>query len=192
MLLLEGSFHLHSRAKKDIRLSFSEIAFDVRKFFNPKGGPTLIKTDLEVGDYKPKQALKLATELVMQLLSTNEKLHVSVLTFFIETTKALQRSVFQTVGYHKNLLVETISRIQGLTTDITIYVIPNTGYHRSLEKRIFNVATSRSKRHTIIIADKSILTRSQVDNEVRQYLQKLDNEFSFYLPDDSKLKMLSK
>jgi len=189
-LFYKGS--LNSRAKKDIRLSFSETAFDIRKYFNPQGGPTLIKTDLKVGDFKPKQALKLATELVMHLLSTNEKLHISVLTYFVETTKALQKSIFQTVGYHKNLLIETVSRVQGLTTDITIFVVPNSSYHRSLENRLFNVATSRSKRHTIIIADKNILTRSQVDNEVKQYLQKLDNEFSFYIPVEPELKMLSK
>jgi len=188
-LFYKGS--LNSRAEKDIRLSFDETAFDIRKYFNPQGGPTLIKTDLKVGDYKPEQALKLATELVMYLLSTNEKLHISVLTYFIETTKALQRSIFQTVGYHKNLLIETVSRVQGLTTDITIFVVPNSSYHRSLENRLFNVATSRSKRHTIIIADKNILTRSQIDNEVSQYLQKLDNEFSFYIPVEPELKMLS-
>ncbi len=183
---------LNSRAKKDIRLSSDEIAFDIRKYFNSQGGPTLIKTDLKAGDFKPKQALKLATESVRHLLSTNEKLHISVLTYFIETTKALQKSIFQTVGYHKNLLIETVSRVQGLTTDITIFVVPNSSYHRSLENRLFNVATSRSKRHTIIIADKNILTRSQVDNEVKQYLQKLDNEFSFYIPVEFNMKMLPK
>lgn len=188
-LFYKGS--LNSRAKKDIRLSFDETTFDIRKYFNSQGGPTLIKTDLKVGDYKPKQALKLATELVMHLLSTNEKMHISVLTYFIETTKALQKSIFQTVGYHKNLLIETVSRVQGLTTDITIFVVPNSSYHRSLENRLFNVATSRSKRHTLIIADKNILNRSQVDNEVKQYLQKLDNEFSFYIPIEPELKMLS-
>ncbi len=187
-LFYKGS--LNSRAKKDIRLSFDETEFDIRKFFNTQGGPTLIKTDLKVGDFKPKQALKLAIELVMHLLSINEKLHISVLTYFIETTKALQKSIFQTVGYHKNLLIETVSRVQGLTTDITIFVVPNSSYHRSLENRLFNVATSRSKRHTIIIADKNILTRSQVDNEVKQYLQKLDNEFSFYIPLPNDKKML--
>lgn len=184
--------NLNSRAKKEIRLSFDETAYDIGKFFNSQGGPTLLKTDLKVGDFKPEQALKLATELVMFLLSTNEKLHISVLAYFIETTKALQKNIFQTVGYHNNLLIETVSRVQGLTTDVAIFVVPNSSYHRSLEKRLFNVATSRSKRHTIIIADKNISTYSLVDNEVKLYLQKLDNEFSFYIPVDSKLKVLPK
>lgn len=183
---------LKSRAKKDIRLSYQDINYEFGKFFNPKGGPTLIKTNLKVGDYKPVNALKLSTELVKHLLTINDKIHISVLTYFVETTKALQKSIFQTVGYHKNLLIETVSRVQGLTTDVTIYVVPNSSYHRSLENRLFNVATSRSKRQTIIIADKNVLTRCQVDSEVKQYLKKLDNEYSFYIPFEPEIKMLSK
>lgn len=183
---------LKSRAKKDILLPYQGMNYEFGNFYNPKGGPTLIKTNLKVGDYKPVNALKLSTELVKHLLTINDKIHISVLTYFVETTKALQKSIFQTVGYHKNLLIETVSRVQGLTTDVTIYVIPNSSYHRSLENRLFNVATSRSKRHTIIIADKNVLTRSQVDKEVKQYLKKLDNEFSFYIPFEPEINMLSK
>ena len=106
------------------------------------------------------------------------------MTYFVETTKALQKAIFQTIGYHNNLLIETVSRVQGLTTDVTIFVVPNSSYHRSLENRFFNVATSRSKRHTLIITDKGVLTRSQIDNEVKTYLQKLDEEFSFYIQFD--------
>jgi rRNA-processing protein FCF1 len=175
---------LNSRAKKDIRLSYSEMDIDFRRFFNPNGGPTLIKTDLKAGEFKPNNALKLATDIVKHLLETNEKLHISVLTYFVETTKALQKAIFQTIGYHNNLLIETVSRVQGLTTDVTIFVVPNSSYHRSLENRLFNVATSRSKRHTLIITDKGVLTRSQIDNEVNTYLQKLDEEFSFYIQFD--------
>jgi rRNA-processing protein FCF1 len=182
-----GTFYkdsLKSRAKKDIRLSYSEMDIDYGKFFNPNGGPTLLKTDLKAGEFKPTNALKLATDIVKHLLETNEKLHISVLTYFVETTKALQKAIFQTIGYHNNLLIETVSRVQGLTTDVTIFVVPNSSYHRSLENRLFNVATSRSKRHTLIITDKGVLTRSQIDNEVKTYLQKLDEEFSFYIQFD--------
>lgn len=170
---------LNSKAKKDIRLSYSEMDIDFRRLFNPNGGPTLIKTNLKIGELKPINALKLATDIVKYLLETNEKLHIAVLTYFVETTKALQKGIFQTLGYHNNLLVDTVSRVQGLTTDVTIFVIPNTGYHRSLENRLFNVATSRSKRHTIIIADSDILNQKTIDTNVKNYLAKLEKEFSF-------------
>jgi hypothetical protein len=175
---------LESKAR-NVRLQYTEMSYECGKFFNSQGGPSLIKTDLDVGDMKPINALAIAVKLVKQLLSTNEKLHISILTQFVATAKALQKNVYQSIGYHKNLLIETVARVQGLTTDITIFVIPNSGYNRSLEKRLFNVATSRSKRHTIIIADKNILDNPHIDTEVKSYLQKLDEEFSFYIPSNT-------
>lgn len=179
---------LKSKSKTDFRLSFPELPNDISVFFNAQGGSTLIKTDLEVGNKKPKSALEIAKLLVGHLLKTNEHLHISVLSNYIETVKALQKSIFQTVGNPKDLLIETVARIQGLTTDVTIFVIPNSGYNYSLEKRLFNVATSRAKRHTIIISDANIMTSySQLDEDVKMYLQKLNDEYSFYYSTEKKL-----
>ena len=179
---------LKSKAKTEIRLSFPEIPDDINVFFNPQGGSTLIKTDLEVGNKKPFNALEIARMLVAHLLSVKENLHISVLSNYIDTVKALQKSIYGSIENPKNLLIETVARIQGLTTDITIFVIPNSGYNHSLEKRLFNVATSRSKRHTIIIADKDIISSyPHLDEDVKMYLQKLNDEYSFYYNTDKKL-----
>lgn len=179
---------LKSKAKKEIRLSFPEIPEDINVFFNPQGGSTLIKTDLEVGNKKPSSAIEIARMLVAHLLKVKENLHISVLSNYINTVKALQKSIYGSIENPKNLLIETVARIQGLTTDITIFVIPNSGYNHSLEKRLFNVATSRSKRHTIIIADKAIISSyPHLDEDVKVYLQKLNDEYSFYFTTDKKL-----
>jgi len=179
---------LKSKAKTDIRLSFPEIPNDVNVFFNPQGGSTLIKTDLEVGNKKPKNALEIAKLLVAHLLKVNESLHISVLSNYIDTVKALQKSIYGSIDDPKNLLIETVARIQGLTTDVTIFVIPNSGYNHSLEKRLFNVATSRAKRHTIIISDKNIISSyPHLDEDVKMYLQKLNDEYSFYYTTEKKL-----
>jgi len=179
---------LKSKAKTDIRLSFPEIPNDVNVFFNPQGGSTLIKTDLDVGNKKPKNALEIAKLLVAHLLTVNENLHISVLSNYIDTVKALQKSIYGSIDDPKNLLIETVARIQGLTTDVTIFVIPNSGYNHSLEKRLFNVATSRAKRHTIIISDKNIISSyPHLDEDVKMYLQKLNDEYSFYYTTEKKL-----
>lgn len=151
----------------------------MQKYLTQGEVPTLIRTDLKPGELKPNNALLLVIEIIKNLISCNEKPSIALLSFFVETTKVLQKSISNTIGYQKNLLIETVSRIQGLTTDVAVYVIPNVGYHRSLEKRLFNVATSRSKRHTILIVDKNILNVSHIDNDVKVYLQKLNKEFSF-------------
>jgi rRNA-processing protein FCF1 len=179
---------LKSKAKTEIRLSFPEIPDDLNVFFNPQGGSTLIKTDLEVGNKKPSNAIEIARMLVAHLLLVKENLHISVLSNYIDTVKALQKSIYGSIENPKNLLIETVARIQGLTTDIALFVIPNSGYNHSLEKRLFNVATSRSKRHTIIIADKDIISSyPHLDEDVKMYLQKLNDEYSFYYTTDKKL-----
>jgi DNA replication ATP-dependent helicase Dna2 len=179
---------LKSKAKTDIRLSFPEIPNEVNVFFNTQGGSTLIKTDLEVGNKKPKNALEIAKLLVAHLLTVKDNLHISVLSNYIDTVKALQKSIYGSIDDPKNLLIETVARIQGLTTDITILVIPNSGYNHSLEKRLFNVATSRAKRHTIIISDKNIISSyPHLDEDVKLYLQKLNEEYSFYYATEKKL-----
>ncbi|MDI9357359.1 MAG: AAA domain-containing protein [Phycisphaerales bacterium] len=179
---------LQSKTKEDRSLIFPKTLDDLGVFFNAQGGPTLIKTDLEIGNKKPINVLEIALALVIHLLQSNASLHISVLSNYIDTVKALQKFIYQKIGNHKNLLIETVARIQGLTTDVAIFVIPNAGYNHSLEKRLFNVATSRAKRHTIIITDKDVLSSYQyLDEDVKIYLQKLDDEFSFYYAIDKKL-----
>lgn len=38
------------------------------------------------------------------------------------TTRSLQKTIVQTVSSHKNVLIDTIAKVQGLTTDITIFL----------------------------------------------------------------------
>lgn len=93
--------------------------------------------------------------------------------------------IAKTINSHiknTNLIIDTVARVQGLTTDVCIFVIPNTNYLRSLEPRLFNVATSRSIIQTIIITDKEILDYSRMNINVRQYLEKLEQDYSFYCP----------
>ena len=99
-----------------------------------------------------------------------------------KTTRTLQKAIALRLGLSNKVLIETIARVQGLTTDITILFIPNTSLNRCLESRLFNVATSRAKSHTIIIADKNILKYAQMSPEVRSFLEKLQIESSIYVP----------
>lgn len=176
---------LLSNSNKDIKLTFSELEGNIGMILSNQGGPTWLKTDLELGDKKPQPALLLTTMIVSALLTIKEKIHISVLSFYVETTKSIQKTIYQTIGNSNNLLIDTVSRIQGLTTDIAIYVIPNTGYTYSLNRCLFNVATSRAQRHTIIISDKGILvndTSNLIDKDVLSYFRLLESTQSFYVP----------
>lgn len=174
------SHQLNSNAKKIRELNI-ELPTDIGRVFNPQGGPTLIKTTLPVGELKPPNALLIANELVTYLLKCTPSIDIAVLTYFVETTKALQKTIFKNNGYRKNLLIETVSRVQGLTTDVCIFIVPNSSCYRSLENRLFNVATSRSKLNTIIITDTNILNNIKADKLVLDFLRLLDSDFSFII-----------
>ena len=146
------------------------------------GGPTLVLTDMNVSDATPQFAMDMATFMVYSILNENPSTEVSVLTCLRKTTRALQKAVALRMGLGNKVLIETIARVQGLTTDITIFFIPNTSLIRSLEPRLFNVATSRAKSHTIIIADKNIFSFTHMNQYVRSFLEKLSLESCVYIP----------
>lgn len=92
-------------------------------------------------------------------------------------------TITQEFGTKKNIIIDTVARVQGLTTDITIFFIPDYSYIRTLEPHLFNVATSRAREHTIIIADKYVFDCTTLDMRVREYLKRLTQEKCIYIPD---------
>ena len=162
---------------------FINIAEDIKPYFHHAGGPTLLTARLP-SSLQPTLAIQMATKIVAHLIFDNPKvgdneLKVAVLTHYTKTTKALQKAMYQTIGARKNLQIETVASVQGMTTDVVVYVIPKSGYAFSLDPKVFNVATSRARLYTIIIADERILQYSLMDNDVYRYLSLLEKEFAF-------------
>lgn len=153
------------------------------KILSNKGGPTLILTDMPSGDSTPQFATYMASYIVASILNDSPNKDIAVLSCMKKTTRALQMAITQKVGSKKNLIVDTVARVQGLTTDITIFFVPDYSYIRTLEPHLFNVATSRAKEHTIIIVDKYVLDCYTLDKNVRKYLEMLKQEKSIYIPD---------
>ena len=169
-----------SSSPKDYKLSYTNLDFDVSKYLKPKGGPTLIKTKLPIGDAKPEFGIYLILSFIFQLQPLKKgKIEISILTKLKKTVKEIQKGIANTIENQANVLVDTIERVQGLTNDITIFFIPNSMLDLSLDRALFNVATSRAKGQTLIIMDKETLNYPYMDKEVKTYLKQLDNDFSF-------------
>jgi hypothetical protein len=171
------------KAFEDGLYKFINIAEDIKPYFHYAGGPTLLTARLP-SSLQPTLAIQMATKIVAHLIFDNPKmgdneLKVAVLTHYTKTTKALQKAMYQTIGARKNLQIETVASVQGMTTDVVVYVIPKSGYAFSLDPKVFNVATSRARLYTIIIADDRILQYPLMDNDVYRYLSLLEKEFAF-------------
>ena len=157
-------------------LNKPKLASSLPPFFHKDGGPSLITIDMPQA-FISNEAMAITVMLVNAIYESLPNAHVAVLSCFKETVKHLHRSLLQYGLLNKNLLIETVARVQGLTTDFTIFVIPNTSLVRSLEPRLFNVATSRSLRNTIIVADTNILQSSR-NEDVRKFMYILHNDES--------------
>ena len=153
------------------------------KVLSSSGGPSLILTDMPSGDSTPQFAIMMASFIVSLILNDNKSKEIAVLTCMKKTTRALQMAIAQNIGSKKNLVVDTVARVQGLTTDITLFFVPDYSYIRTLEYHLFNVATSRAREHTIIIADKYCLDCPTLNPQVRKYLERLKDERCLYVPD---------
>jgi len=96
---------------------------------------------------------------------------IAVLAFNRDSVRFLQREIYSKCADTENVLVETIDRIQGLTTDFTIFFIPTESIPFALQVNRFNVATSRAKLCTLIITDKNIVHFESISSEIFAYFK---------------------
>lgn len=162
--------------------SVKKIDSPISSIFDSKDGPSLVTMDMPQ-KFISNDIMATTVMIVNAIYKNHPNAHVAVLSCFKETTKHLHRAMLQCGMSNKNLIVETIARIQGLTTDYTVFVIPNTSLVRSLEPRLFNVATSRARKNTVIIADSNILANCH-NEAVYSFMSKLYNESHIHIKQD--------
>ena len=156
---------LHSVADKHNDLPVANLS--------PGGGPSLLTLSLESGNRSPQNMIDKVLEMTQSILAFNSKLEIAILSKFRATVKNMQRAFINHYGEQKNVLIDTVERVQGLTCDVCFFCIPNDLQYMSLEKTLFNVATSRSIFNTVIVCDKNMLTTVNMDNAVRNYLERV-------------------
>lgn len=146
---------------------------------NLKGGPMFVGLDLKIGDKTPTNAFDCIFDYIDNIIEETPKAEIAVLSKFKKSVSELQKYFVMKWTKDKelpnNILIETVDRVQGLTVDYCFYLIPNTSLKYSLEYNLFNVATSRAKYNTIIIADNFILKENMQEN-VRKYLLKAQED----------------
>lgn len=156
------------------------------KELNKKGGPVFLGLDLKYGDKAPVNALELIFHFVERLYKESPKSEIAILSKFRESVRQLQKYFVlnwkTTKELPETIRIETVDRVQGLTVDYCFFFIPNSSIGYSLEKELFNVATSRAKYNTLIVAGNSILKESMPE-EVRKYLLKSqEDKFASFSP----------
>lgn len=169
---------LKSKSNSKLPLNFSNFPLLDQSFQNT-GGTTLKKFQLPDGIIPSTECSLFIIDLINQLKQFDIKTEIAVLAFNRDSVRFLQKEIYSKCFDTENVLVETIDRIQGLTTDFTIFFIPVESIPFALQANRFNVATSRAKLCTLIITDENINSfHPHIHVNVKAYLQKTKEVFS--------------
>ena len=172
------SGQLKSKSSAELPLNFSNFPL-LDKSFQTNGGTSMKKFQLPNGKIPTTECSQFIIDLLNQLKQFDSKAEIAVLAFNRDSVRFLQKEIYSKCADTENVLVETIDRIQGLTTDFTIFFIPTESIPFALQVNRFNVATSRAKLCTIIITDENINSfYPHINNNVKTYLQKIKDVFS--------------
>lgn len=165
------------KSKSDVKLplDFSKQPL-LGKYLNNNGGSSLVRFNLPEGRLPTYECSDFIVKLIDQIKQFDSKSEVAVLAFHKDSIRLLQKEIYTKCVNTDNVLVETIDRIQGITTDFCIFFIPVEGVPFALQANRFNVATSRAKICTLIVSDETISSfYSLIDNNVKKYMLSLND-----------------
>lgn len=144
------------------------------KTIKEEQGPTLLTIPMRYNESISQGTSVLILSIIESIYRHSPKAKIAVLSQMKESVQIIDTAVFGRFGNKEHLIVDTVARVQGLTTDFVIYVIPNNeSQYYSLDPKLFNVATSRAMCKTIIVADEKILQYMHVSESVARYLNNM-------------------
>jgi rRNA-processing protein FCF1 len=165
------------KSKSDVKLPLDFSNFSIlKKYLNNYGGSSMIRFKLPAGRLPSSDCSKFIVKLIGEIKQFNNKAEIAVLAFHKDSIRFLQTEIFAKCVNTENVLVETIDRIQGLTTDFCVFFVPTESVPFALQANRFNVATSRAKLCTLIVSDETISSfYSLIDSNVKKYMLSIND-----------------
>jgi DNA replication ATP-dependent helicase Dna2 len=143
-----------------------------KDWFCSEGGTSLVYfKNLDEGKV-PRNAISQVVELVSDTRKFYPDIEIAVLCAFKDTVNAVSDSMLRVKIKMNNIEVNTVDRVQGMTVDLCIYLIPSYQNKFSYNVNRFNVATSRAKRGTIILAENVVTDFILLPGPIIEYLNK--------------------
>lgn len=187
--LLKDTFRLTKRGAECTGVFYDNLLNSVSEYqtipvniswLKSDGGPVMEYLSLPLGEKSPEIAISVILSKVKSILAVSPKASITVLCKFKDSIRTLQKAFVLGLSVKNlpdNIKIETVDRVQGLTIDYCFFLIPNVSTRYSLQTELFNVATSRARYCTVIVADK-LLLKENMNEDVRKYLLKAsDNSF---------------
>lgn len=157
-----------------------------KKLFHFNGGITIAKLPFSKIGFKESDIIELLCKIAIDLLNNDKSIEVALLCPYIKIESALYEKYSKLSSDYSRLTINTIHKIQGLTTDITILYLPLDNPAFDLDDNLFNVATSRAQKGTLVVTYDHIDLLSSISQETLTFLHSCDDvsaTFRTYLKD---------
>jgi len=145
---------------------------EITSIFHPNGSVTIASLGI-VGEKHLNQTgiFERINKILKEIQTQASETKVAILVPSVYLEKLMTQNVAGEGLLNSQITISTIHRIQGITTDYTIFYMPLTDPSIELEPKLFNVATSRAKRGTLIIT-KGTLLMNTMDAKVHLFLSR--------------------
>jgi DNA replication ATP-dependent helicase Dna2 len=122
------------------------------ELFGDRGSINIAKIPLaEVAQSNPNIVINKIRAVVEMIKQKSPLVSISILSFKVIYEQKLIESLEQAMATYSSILVSTVHRVQGITADYTIYFMPLEEVNFELNPNLFNVATSRAKKGTLLV-----------------------------------------
>jgi hypothetical protein len=160
---------LKSISKDEGNTKFISRYFDM---FHSNGGISIAKLPTSMQGFTEKDLIRFICKIGHEILSNNSKIEIALLSPYVKIESALYEQYSRLSSDYNRITLNTIHKIQGLTSDVTILYLPLNNPSFDLDANLFNVATSRAKRGTLIVTYKQIELMTSTSPETRAFIHR--------------------
>lgn len=144
----------------------------IKNIFHQNGGVTIARLPKAGTNSIPEyEVLDGLTQIASKILNYTKEDTVSLISSTVNMEKRFISSISKYEPDYSRLTISTVHKAQGLTADYTIYYMPLTNANFEMDLNLFNVATSRAKKGTLIVTYTYLSMLVGLAPEVLQFLK---------------------
>lgn len=149
---------------------------DVKNIFHKNGGITIARL-LKAGtnSTSENEVLDGLAHIANKILSYRKEDSVALISSTVNMEKRITSSMTKHRPDYSRLTISTVHKAQGLTADYSIYYMPLTHSNFEMNLNLFNVATSRAKKGTLIVTYTHLSLLAGLAPEVLHFLKGADD-----------------
>ena len=172
---LTGLYYDNSLESISDKEGNTDFVSKYRNLFHENGGNSIAKLSSARIGFTERNIFNFICKISREIFANNPKIEIALLTPYVQVESELYTQYSKISNDYKFITINTVHKIQGLTTDLTILYLPLTNAAFDLNDNLFNVATSRATRGTLIITYEHIDLASSVSIETKQLVTKCKN-----------------